>query len=200
MMSNPFELNKNELYLSNIQQSWADAANNWRMIEVRSERIRRNKNNDVDAIACDDLLLLNEQLDVWHKEFEKGVPSALLWALRACMEQMLPPPYWVSDGFLSKLSELENKPVSLHDIFELNRVGLNSVGKRAVSERIKNRNSAKLWWNVQLLMQKSKCSKEMAIKEVKNKLNLPYSLGTTRTLYNKLDATQKKHRRARGIR
>ena len=196
-MSNPFELNKNELYLSNIQQSWADAANNWRMIEVRSERIRRNKNNDVDAIACDDLLLLNEQLDVWHKEFEKGVPSALLWALRACMEQMLPPPYWVSDGFLSKLSELETKPISFHEIFKLDQTGLHAGGKRAVNDRRKNCDSLNLWLRVQRLMQKNRWSKEKAIEAAKDELNLPYSQGTARTLYIKFDAVQRKHRRAR---
>jgi hypothetical protein len=200
-MANTFDLNEQEQYLSNIQQSWADAANNWRTIGERAERVRRNKTGNIDSISFDELLKFNEKLEVWEKEYKAGDSACLLWAMRACMEQMLPTPYWVTDGFLQKIKELEAKPVSLHDLFRLNKSGLRASGNRAINDRRQNAIASKLYLCVEKIMKDDKLnerlmSKERAISMARTELNLAFSQGTARTIYDKYAATQAKFKRA----
>lgn len=189
-------LNEDERLLSRIEQSWGDCAAGFRT-GIRAKR-NPKKHDEIRGLG---LLNIHETLEVHRKAFEAGDMSHLLWALRLCLVENLPPPYWCADGILERLSKVENEVSSLHDLFGLSELGFKANGKSGLNYRKRQKQALDLYvkvWELKAL--KPAISKEAAIREVIKKFNLPFRQGTARKLFDEKEREQAPLRKANGIR
>lgn len=188
MFSELFPLGADEQQLANIEQSWADCAFGF----SSGVRLKRDRN----LALLTGLVYVHEELEVHRKNFQAGDSSSLLWALRICLKENLPAPYWCADRILERVEKVTKEPCSLHDLFGLSK-RFPATGKKATNSRTREEQSFKLWWRVWELKAADKdLSKEEAIQSVRKKY-LPFiSQRTARTLFDRKEAEQAALRKA----
>lgn len=186
-------LNEEEQALSRLEQSWGDCACGFRT----QWRCRRDTKQRISNLTH---LALHEELEVHHLAYKTGDAAALLWALRLCLIENLPPPYWCADGVLEKLGKLESSATSLHDLFGLERHGFKQ-GKSGLNAIARRKQAADLYSKVwRLKAEKPDISKEAALREVRKKYHLGISQGKARQLFDEKEKEQSPLRKAYGIR
>jgi hypothetical protein len=186
-------LNDEEQALSRLEQSWGDCACGFRT----QWRCRRDTKQRIFNLTH---LVLHEELEVRHLAYRNGDAAALLWALRLCLRENIPPPYWCSDGVLEKLDKLENNATSLHDLFGLERHGFKQ-GKSGLNAIARRKQAADLYVKVwRLKAEKPGISKEAALREVIKKYNLGISHGKARQLFDEKENEQRPLRKVYAIR
>ena len=187
-----FPLSDNEETLSRLQQSWADCVHGFNT----GVRLKRDR-NQMRGLS---LLTINEELEMFRKQYENGDAAALLWAMRTCLQENLPAPYWCADGIMERLEKVTKEPCSLHDIFGLAKQ-FPTTGKKAANSRKQGEQAFELWWRVWKLKASDKAlSKEAAIQAVR-KVYLPFiSQRTARTLFDRKETEQAALRKAHRIR
>lgn len=182
MFSTIFPLTEDELELARIQQSWADCAHGF----STGVRLKRDSNQ----MRGQSLLMVNELLNLYKKQYEDGDAASLLWALRTCLEENLPAPYWCADGITERIERVTKEPCSLHDVFGLSKQ-FPAYGKKAANSRKQGEQTFELWLRVWELKATDKnLSKEKAIQAVRKEY-LPYiSQRTARTLFDRKETEQ----------
>lgn len=194
MFSELVLLNNDEEQLARVEQAWADCANGFRT----GVRLKRDR----EQLGAQSFLSVHELLEVHRINYqEESDSSALLWALRICLEENLPAPYWCADGILKGLRRVTVEPVSLHDVFGLNKVGLRARGKSALNDRRRLEKATLLYAHVWGLKAKNESiSKETALKQARSDLRLGLSQRAARSLFDTKEAEQAKFRKALGLR
>lgn len=186
--------NKTETYLAEQEQAWVDCAYGFRTgarlsVRPNSETLH---NTSLDE--------LHGALEGYRRDYEAGEAAAVLWALRLCLQENLPAPYWCADAFLARLEKMQSNTVSLHDALGLRRDY--PGGKRGRNARRSNEDGMRLWmaaWEHHAAHPDA--SKEECIRLAREKLKLHrLSLSTARNLFNDFDAKQARYRKARGRR
>lgn len=190
MFSSMFTLSEDEQQLANLEQSWADCAHGF-----FGDRFMRKEKSF--SIKCLSLPVIHSELENVHrKNFMAGDPSALLWALRLCLRENLPVPYWCADEILKRIEKVATEPCSLHDLFGLSR-RLPANGKKAKNIRVREEQALILYVRVwEMKATDNDISKEAAIQAVRKKY-LPFiSQRTARTLFDQKEAEQSVFRKA----
>ena len=169
-----------ETELARIEQNWADFA-----ARVRTGKGRRARS----------LLYVHSLLELHRETLKTGDKSALLWALRTCCEENVPLPYWVADGILDIIKQVQKRPISLHDLFGLHKRRLRASGKRADADRDDLRHSGKLWREAAALISQG-ISRDAALRRVLQENRFPFQLRKAVELYEERDRWFKRHIKA----
>lgn len=186
-------LNKVEQELALSEQAWADCAHGLRTgnrIDIRPGKEIQH----VNSIAS-----LHGSLEGYRRDYESGDAAAVLWALRLCLEENLPAPYWCADAFLARLEKVEDPRANtdLHVSFGLAR--MLPLGKKGWNARRNNNNAMMLWAAAQRHhAAHPHDSKESCIKAALQSEKIRISQRKARDLFDAVDARQAQLRAARG--
>lgn len=183
-----------------LQQSWADWSRALRT-GVRA-RVKSGAMESNYSFRGGSLAQVSALLDVHRESFTKGEKSALVDALRLTSEENVPLPYWLTDGILAALAEVERDPNStMHSAFGMeSRFPISKAkgGKRARKARLDWEVKVKLYMDASLLIAQGQMGKVAAIRSVTS--GLPIQFRKAFEWFNEMDARQKKMLRAwRGV-
>lgn len=184
-------LSEEEHQLAKLEQSWADCAHGF----SSGDRFKRTEENI--SIRCSSLIEIHSELEEVHrKNFMAGDSSALIWALRLCLNENLPVPYWCTEEILKRIEKVCTEPCSLHDLFGLTRT-LPATGKKAKNIRAREEQALILYARVwQMKAADKSISKEAAIQATRREHFLFISQRTARALFDSKEAEQAKFRKA----
>lgn len=184
------ELNENENLLSNIERSWADCANGFRT----GNRFKGNS-----TLMTRDLVTIHETLEVHQNAFIEGEQEHLLWALRLCLSENLPIPYWCSIEIIKRINQVTKEPCSLHDLFGLN-TNYPAYGKKANNRRAKNIMERELYFYTRRYMLEHHVSKDVAISAIiKKYFPCRIQKRSARISFDKIEREQAPLRKAHGL-
>lgn len=179
-----------------LQQSWADYARGLRT-GVRA-RVKSSTEGNNFSFRGGSLAQVNSIFDVFSESFREGDKTALIDALRLACEENVPLPYWLADGILAALTDLDANPAAnLHSVFGM-ETRYRTSKKRSKKDRLDWTIKQKLYVSAsQLIAQGAK--KGEAIQQAIR--GLPIEFRIAFKWFNEMDARQQKHLRAwRGIR
>lgn len=196
-MANPFllpvpDFDDDEKALSALELSWAD----WQRGLRTGFRVRVSPDGNVTyKMPADKVVAL---LEVNKLDFESGDRSALITALRTVCQEHVPMPYWLSDGIISALAELDKNPdTSLHHVFEMDRIypyATTRDKKRGRKARSDFKIKLDLYGRASLLIHIDKMRKTAAIRKAIE--GLPIKFRTAFDWYNEMDSRQQRYLRA----
>ncbi len=182
-----------ERVLSALELSWAEYQRGLRT-GVRA-RVSLDKENV--SFRGGALTQVHAMLEEHRSEFEGGDKAALIAALRTICQENVPLPYWLADGILCALAELDKNPdTSLHHVF-----GMEKIYPYPTTQNKKRSRKARADWQTKLAlygrasiliaegMDKTKAIRE-AIK------GLPVQFRTAFDWFNEVDHRQQRYLRA----
>lgn len=178
-----------------LQQSWADWERGLRTgVRAREKSNAEGKNY---SFRGGSLTQVNGMFDLFSENFRNGDKAALIDALRLACEENTPLPYWLADGILAALTELDRNPATtLHSVFGMES-RYRTSDKRSRKDRTDWVTKQKLYISAsQLIAQGAK--KGEAIQQAIR--GLPIEFRIAFRWFNEMDTRQKRYLRAwRGI-
>lgn len=157
------EFNDTEESLDRIEEAWADCAAGFRPDAI----YRQTRRNGRHSIRCQGLIAVHELLENHRRDHESGERSAVYDALKQCLEENLPLPYWAADGLLRAMQRVNDEPgLSLHVA-----LGLDSryplTKKKAFTSRRDWKVAVELWGLVRVHQKEHGSSLDAAIRAVR---------------------------------
>lgn len=189
--------NEDELELLSLEQSWADFARGIRT-GLRA-RVSRVGSSQTIAFRAGSLVSVCGLFTYHFERFGKGHKDALVDALRLACEENVVLPYWVADGILSALNDLDENPnVSMHDVFGMHSrypVSKTRESKRARKSRLDWDTKIRLYTEVSKLIAHKQMPKTEAIRLAIR--TLPIEFRTAFRWFNEMKDQQQAMLRAR---
>lgn len=182
------QFTERERYLDRLEEAWADAAH-----ALRSGMPYRQTRRGKLQVQTRTLLRIHTYLENLRAAYANGDKTALFDALKVCLEENLPLPYWAANGLLVAMSDIAGKPgLSLHAALDL--------GARYPLTRTRAKSSQKSWENA-VRMWEFVCQHPAypahyttAIREVlKAHPELPFSPRKAHGLFKRVELAQTKY-------